>query len=140
MNRIECSVALLLLVVPALVGCSANDDAGEPQATPSATADPEQSSPLATYPPPRVGMDAALQGTLRLVDGCVVVEGTDGSFTVPIFPSGEASWRDGVLAWDGEEYSDGDTLFAGGGGGPSQQQDAYFPSGCAGLPSFLVGA
>lgn len=132
-------VALLVIVTVALTGCSAAGSDLEERGALTATPAPAR-SPLATYPPPRVGMDAALEGIVRLAGECVVLEGADGSNTVPVFPAGEASWEAGVLVWDGEEYRMGDVLLAGGGAGPSQQADAYLPRDCQGLPSFLVGS
>ena len=83
-------------------------------------------------------MDALLRGTLRLSNGCVTVEGTDGSLAVPVFPSGDASWRDGVLTWQGREYREGDSVeFGGGGGVPSKIQ--YLPEGCGDRQTWIVG-
>lgn len=117
-----------------VAGCSAStsDPSG---AQTSATA---RASPVATYPPPPVGMDAALEGTLRLVDQCLVVEGTDGAHTVPVFPSDEVDWSADVLTWRTKEYRAGDHILLGGGGGSSP--DGYLPKGCVGLASWLVSA
>ncbi|GAA3931279.1 dihydrolipoamide dehydrogenase [Microbacterium soli] len=96
------------------------------------------SGPVAVYPRPDSGMDAALEGVLRADDDCVAVS-THDSAVVPQFPAGDASWRDGVLTWRGGEYRDGDAISLGGGmGGEDGLDRGYWPDGCRGLVSFTV--
>jgi hypothetical protein len=100
-----------------------------------------QSSPLAVYPKPDYGMDALLGGTLRMLDGCLVVESGESMIAVPVFPSDDAVWDEdaGVLAWRGESYRDGDVISVGGGFvGNSDVEGAYFPEACEGNDAFLV--
>lgn len=92
---------------------------------------------MATYPGTGVGFDAAIQGTLQLVDNCVVMGG-EGSYVVPVFPdASDVSWNDGVLTWNGNDYRAGEEVSFGGGGTASE--DSYIPEGCAGLPTILIG-
>lgn len=94
------------------------------------------SGPLAAYPSPEGGMDALLEGTLRLQNGCLVITGDPGVW-VPYFPAGSASWDGEVLRWNERDYRDGDQISIGGGEvgiGP----DAYTPEGCTGIDAWLV--
>ena len=140
MHRMEGPALILLAGSLALTGCSAAADEDGSARTPTATADaPAAESPVATYPGTRVGMDAALEGTLRLVDDCVVVGGAEGPYTVLVFPEeGGATWNDGVLSWNGTDYRVGARVQFGGGAGTGHF--SHLPDGCVGLPSFLVGS
>ncbi len=138
MHRIASSTALLLAGALALVGCSAAAG-GTVRAGATGAPEPASESPVATYPGTRVGMDAALESTLRLVDDCVVVGGAEGPYTVIAFPEeGGATWNDGVLTWDGKDYRVDERVRFGGGAGTGHF--SHLPEGCVGLPSFLVGS
>lgn len=136
MSRFHRGMCLVILLAVALAGCSASTGASST----SAAGDPSvrAQTPVATYPPPAIGMDAAFEGTLRVRDDCVVIEGTDGNVIVPIFPADEVSWSAGVLSWRDKEYKVGEHILLGGGGGSAP--DGYLPEGCAGVESFLVSA
>lgn len=98
------------------------------------------SGPLAVYPRPDAGMDALLQGTIRLDDECVTVwasDGIDGRRVVPVFPAGDATWSDGVLSWRGAQYREGDEISLGG-GFTGDVAGAYVPAGCGDLEAFSV--
>ena len=138
MHRMAQPAAALLAGAVALAGCSvAADEAGNGQTT-TATP-PADESPVATYPGIRVGMDAALESTLQFVDDCVVVGGAEGPYTVIAFlEEGGATWNDGVLTWDGNDYRVGERVQFGGGAGTGHF--SHLPEGCVGLPSFLVGS
>lgn len=117
-------VAALVLVLAS--GCSAA--AGLPD-----------SGPLAMYPRPDAGMDALLEGTLRVVDGCVTVESADAASVVPVFPVGDATWSDDTLTRRGETYRSGDAIALGGGfSAGTTMEGAYIPEGCASLELFTV--
>jgi hypothetical protein len=81
-------------------------------------------------------MQALLEGTLELRDGCLVVtpawesEPPD-TFVVPVFPRKYASWDDAreVLTFGGVEYEMGDEIAAGGGWGPPSD-DIDLPAAC----------
>lgn len=135
-SRRSANTALItaLLLPVALAGCSPAAD----EDLPTPTEDASDPSPLATYGSPAVGMDALISGTLRLRDGCLVSEGTDGSPTLLLFPAAEAEWDDGVLRWRDREYRDGDDFEAGGGGGWVNER-TYIPPGCEDLSLWLVG-
>lgn len=123
------AAAVLMLVIPAVVGCAAGSSADTAAPAPG---------PLVTYPMPQSGMDALLSGTLRLISGCVAVEMAVGDFSVPVFPDGDASWDADVLRWGGRDYTDGDAISLGGGFTSSKEHDGYVPGGCAGFNKFLV--
>ncbi|KZE94616.1 hypothetical protein AVP42_00900 [Agromyces sp. NDB4Y10] len=125
--------ALTIVLVAALVGCSMTDS---PQPDPTPTPSSDTPSELATYPSSGGGMDALAVGKLALANGCLVIEGSDESMLVPVFPSDEATWNDGVLTWGGKEYRVGDTIRLGGGGSPPGYVEV--PDGCTGLPTWLV--
>lgn len=134
MSRFHRGMCLVILAV-ALVGCSTSTGASNPSTGGSPALHVQ--ARVATYPPPAVGMDAAFEGTLRVRDDCVVIEGTDGDVIVPIFPADEVSWSAGVLGWRDKEYKVGEHILLGGGG---SAPDGYLPEGCAGVESFLVSA
>lgn len=128
MRRRIGAAVLLALLAPVFVGCTPGGEL-------------PRSGPLAMYPRTDAGMDALFEGTLRLIDGCVVVEAPEGLLVLPVFPSGDASWSDGVLMWRDHEYVDGDaiSLGGGGGGGPvGSTSTAYIPEDCVGLSAWWV--
>ena len=127
MSRTTRFGVVVLASTLALVGCAA---------TPLPS-----SGPVAVYPAPDYGMDALLDGTVRLNDGCLVVEGGEGTTAVPVFPSDDVTWDEDskLLTWRGETYSDGDAISLGGGFvGTSGIENGYFPEDCAGREAFLV--
>ncbi|GAT73556.1 hypothetical protein [Microbacterium hydrocarbonoxydans] len=81
-------------------------------------------------------MDALLEGTLREVDGCVVIELADESLVVPVFPEGDAAWGVEGLTWKGDVFDDGATVHLG--GGFAESDDADVPDGCGARTTFLV--
>lgn len=116
-------VASLTLVV---ASCSAAPD-------PEPAPEPE---PLAVYPRTDYGMDALLEGTLR-----VVVGSGESPTTIPMFPSDDVTWdaEAGELIWKGERYGDGDSISLGGGSvGTETIGGAHLPEACEGDEIFLV--
>ncbi|MEW1962155.1 hypothetical protein AB0269_06815 [Microbacterium sp. NPDC077644] len=95
-----------------------------------------QSGPIAVYPRPNAGMDALLTGALHVADGCVAVESEDGAVSIPMFPAGDAEWKDEALVWRGDVYREGDTISLGGGYGGAD--DGYVPEACEDAEMFLV--
>lgn len=93
-------------------------------------------SALAVHPRVDAGMDALLEGTLRTDDGCVRVALTDDSVVVPSFPSGDASFADGVLTWRDGDYRDGDRISLG--GGFASADSGYVPEACGEREVFVV--
>lgn len=81
-------------------------------------------------------MQALLEGTLEIRDGCLVVKPSwddvpPGTFVVPAFPRRYASW-DGtreVLTFNGVEYRMGDAIAAGG-GWVAPTEDTVIPPAC----------
>ncbi len=92
-------------------------------------------------------MDALLEGTLEMRDGCLVVNPSwddADAVVVAAFPRDYASWdadRE-VLSYAGRDYGIGDSIWAGGGSVPPPT-DAVIPTACAvgaGDDVFLVQA
>ncbi|WP_462418843.1 hypothetical protein [Kytococcus sp. Marseille-QA3725] len=61
------------------------------------------------------GMAAELKGTLTQQGECWVVEDEHQGIVVPVFPSGEVTWEDDGLTYQGTHYGDGDAIELGGG-------------------------
>lgn len=88
------------------------------------------------YPRANAGMDALLEGTLRVEPDCVFVVTENDTLAVPVFPAGDAEWDDGELEYRDEDYEDGDEISLGGGFSPAG--NAYIPDGCLGHQLFVV--
>jgi len=94
-------------------------------------------SPVARYDWSNgVAMQALLEGTLDVRDGCLVVtpswdDAPPDTFVVPVFPRKYASWDANreVLTFGGVDYEMGDVIAAGGGWGP-QSADMDIPAAC----------
>lgn len=131
MHRRIAGSALAVLGVALLSGCAVFAGGGE---IPTA-------GPLAVHPRPEAGMDALLEGTLRVEGGCVQVEDIYAGLVVPTFPAGDATYAEGVLTWRGEEYRTGEPIALGGGfTGTASYPSAsgYMPKACVGLEVFVV--
>lgn len=77
------------------------------------------------------GDAALLTGTLRNLDGCIVVEAPDGTVVVPVFPEQETAWgSDGQLQLAGLTFAL-DTEVAFGGGSNAASADYDIPPACA---------
>lgn len=122
MRRILAASALVMLVA----GC-----AQEPGDIDSAD------TPVAQYDwSEGAAMQALLEGTLELRDGCLVViqtasDASSDAVVVPVFPRKYASWdsaRD-VLAFNGVDYGMGDSIAAGG-GWVDPTEDMDIPGAC----------
>lgn len=109
-----------------------------PLASCAATVELPHSGPLALYPTPNFGMDARLEGTLMVVDGCVSIEVADGTRYVPVFPASDASWEDNALSFGDARFGPGDAITLGGGLSYDGQGSAYIPDACTGLDAWLV--
>lgn len=134
MRKLLSAAAFALL----LAGCG-NDPGGLESAD----------SPVARYDwsPRDGGMQALLEGTLELRDGCLVVNPSwDDADTVVVaaFPRTYVSWNadSEVLTFGGVDYGVGDSIWAAGGSVPPPPH-AVIPASCAlgaGDDVFLVQA
>ena len=77
-----------------------------------------------------MSMQAALEGTLTVTDGCLTINST----IVPIFPQ-SASWDGAVLTWQAKAYKVGDQIMLGGG---EVEAASEIPESCSTLQGFLV--
>lgn len=106
--RVRATAAVVVgsVVGAALAGCGA------------ATAPLPADAPLATYEwDGGDRMQAGLEGTLTLENGCVYVVSPDGHRTLPVFPADRVGWdaRTETLTYGGSDYAMGDEIAAGGG-------------------------
>ena len=105
---------LLAVAAAGISACSS-----VPPAADEPTPLPDAGSPAAAYDRTvdwGTGEQARLAGTLRLVDGCLVVEGAGGRQTVPVFPT-DFTWREGDSSLEGFGHAvtvDGDVVLTGG--------------------------
>ena len=117
-----------------------NDEASSPApATGGAEAPPR----IAEWQRSGASLPARRSGKLGIAGGCLVLLGTEGSATLPIFPAGEASWSaDGsVLAFKGKSYAPGDAIELSGGAISAEEAERRGIGGLAGCPAeamFLV--
>ena len=101
--RRDISAATLVLVCAAGAGCGAG------------TAD-EVSRHVGTYEATGEGGDGALlEGTVRLDDGCFLVEAARGERFLVYFPEDEVEWTVDGLRHGGSTYEAGDSIALGGG-------------------------
>jgi hypothetical protein len=131
MRRLIGCAALAAIGIAALSGCGAIGGGG----------DIPSEGPLAVHPRPEGGMDALLEGTVRIDDGCVRVDYAPAEYAVPSFPAGDATYADGILTWKGEEYRTGDPIALGGGfagTASSPSASGYMPKACVGTEVFVV--
>jgi hypothetical protein len=129
----------MVILVAICVGCSSSPPVPQLATIAPPQSDKPGASALALYPAPAVGMEAAVVGTLRVIDGCLGVGDSHSLSAVLVFPEGEASLRDSGLTWRGGTYPIGDDIDFGGGGGDASYI-AYLPAGCAGVTPFFVGS
>ncbi len=113
------SVALCLTVV----GCGS----GRPNASEAAAL----AEHVGTYQASADGGDGALlEGTVRVVGGCLTVrQGDAGDAFLPLFPDDEVRWSRGRLDYDGQSYSDGDAI-ALTGGSSGWLDEVVIPKSC----------
>ncbi|WP_409332670.1 hypothetical protein [Trujillonella humicola] len=113
-----------------------------PPAADEVTSPPDEGSPAAAYERTGdwgTGEQALLAGTLRLVDGCLVVEGADGRQTVPVFPT-DFTWREGDSSVEGLGHVvtvDEDVVLTGG-FTESAGGVARLPEGCEGAQAYFL--
>jgi len=128
MKRLLAAGAFAVLIT----GCGNDTVDGEPGGLDAAE------SPVARYDwsSSDVGMQALLEGTLELRDGCLVVNPSwdntpPDTFVVPVLPRKYTSWDASrkVLTFGGVDYEMGDAIAAGGGWGPPTS-DTEIPSTC----------
>ncbi|MFP7697034.1 hypothetical protein [Trueperella sp. LYQ143] len=62
-----------------------------------------------------VGDGALLEGTLKVLDGCLIVINKDGGLTIPIFPSDDTRTENGKLISGDKIFSVGQKVSLGGG-------------------------
>lgn len=61
------------------------------------------------------GDDALLEGTLRHVNGCLIVESDGGRIVIPAFPYNEVTWNGVTFSWEDASFEVGEHVrFAGG--------------------------
>ena len=114
LTKVPAGFLLAVAAAGTLSACSS-----VPPAADGSTAPPHAGSPAAAYERTGdwgTGEQATLAGTLRLVDGCLVVEGADGRQTVPVFPT-DFTWREGDSSLEGFGHAvtvDGDVVLTGG--------------------------
>jgi hypothetical protein len=91
---------------------------------------PDESSPLATYPPPRTGKVALASGRVVLEGGCVYLASETADRTVLLFPR-ETQWDPSSrqIHLGNSTVRIGELVSAGGGFSPASDAD-YVPSGC----------
>ncbi|MBE7699858.1 hypothetical protein H9623_05975 [Oerskovia sp. Sa1BUA8] len=129
---------LVAALVTAVGGLGAACAAPGPDDAPTPTA---PLGPAAVYRTVGTGGDAALlEGVVRIVDGCLYVDGQEGTGRYfPYFPVTDTAWEDDTLVWDGGRYVDGDPISLGGGEiGPGGLTDAVAPAGCDDSQGWIV--
>jgi hypothetical protein len=148
----------MLLPLAALVsGCQAGDrqtaDPPAPVAASVREVETDMTDPrspagprIATYRPERPpgsvasSATARLEGTLALVDDCLVIAG--GSPVQPVFPEGSVRWEDGRLIFKGAAYPIGSRIVVGGGGIGNESDYAARPGvsvpACGAASLFIV--
>ena len=86
------------------------------------------------------GDEAQLEGVVRIVDGCLYVDGPEESGRhFPYFPVTDTAWEDDTLVWNGGRYVDGDRIsLAGGELGSGGLTDAVAPDGCDDSQGWVV--
>lgn len=120
-----------VIVVALLLATACTDDHGP-------TAETKAHLALSHWSPRDASDQALMQGALAVRDGCVVIEGPDGSVGVPAWPRSLVSWDDArsVLTYAGREYGVGDTISAGGGvvtGSRVAEVGLEYPAQCGDL-------
>jgi hypothetical protein len=140
MRPAKVSAGFLLAVAAAAGALSACSSV--PPAADEPTPLPDAGSPAAAYERTvdwGTGERARLAGTLRLVDGCLVVEGVDGAQVVPVFPT-DFTWREGDSSLEGFGHAvtvDEDVVL--GGGVTVRAGDiARLPKGCEGAQAYFM--
>ena len=76
------------------------------------------------------GHDGSLEGAVRVVSGCFLVEAGDRWY-VPSFPAAEVRWRDGRLRYAGDSFGAGDRILLR--GGAATTAPGSWPQACASL-------
>lgn len=75
---------------------------------------------VGTYPDPNEGMQALVEGTVQVFNGCVAIIGDNGAgpyWAVPIFPKSqvEPAGAPALLRYRGKDYNNGDDISIAGG-------------------------
>jgi hypothetical protein len=96
-------------------------------------------SPMATFPfEGGVFLQARADGVLQVVDGCLVITGTDRQLV--LFPTPATSWHGDHIEYRGASFRIGDRVSLGG-GSIGLPPDAVIPTACARLgKAFLDSA
>lgn len=123
-------LALVLAGAALTVGCSG----GEAESGPGA-------QPLATYSNPEgAGDPSGISGRLVLEEGCVYLTSPEFSERwVPVFRAeSDPGWRDGMLLFDGEEYSGDEPVGLVGGELAGDATDLSVPDACDDSPRWAA--
>jgi len=86
--------------------------------TPAPTSTPLPPTPVIAMSPPNPGggsMMSGLQGTLIREGTCLYIDSDHGGRWIPVFPFDSATWLDGALVANGQEFKPGDPIAVGGG-------------------------
>lgn len=152
MQRALTLIALISSVAISLVLASCQKKTDRHTATKSNQVAALNASPVAVYGKTRaegqiIGDAAALSGTLKLRDGCLVIASTTTYDTQPVFHYYSVQWNfdQKTLTYDGKMYALGDMIHLSGGGVVSRQErqqlehrsDAHIPQ-CTNTQLFLV--
>ncbi|SDF04130.1 hypothetical protein SAMN05660662_0833 [Blastococcus aurantiacus] len=137
LTKVPAGFLLAVAAAGTLSACSSVPPAADESALP-----PDAGSPAAAYERTGdwgTGEQARLAGTLRLIDGCLVVEGVDGAQVVPVFPT-DFTWREGDSSLEGFGHAvtvDGDVVLTG--GVTVRAGDvARLPKGCEGAQAYFM--
>ena len=100
----------------------------------------EAAKHVGTYRASGEGGDGALlEGTVRIVDGCFLVEDKGGPRYLPYFPDDEVRRNGEGLEYSGASYGDGAAIALGGGVSGSPEPMPANCSGLNGLVRWTVG-
>ena len=104
------------------------------------TGTPDDAAVVATYASQASeSASAELHGTVRFLDGCLIVETDLHGKVIPVFAESEVEWNEGNLVYLGQRYPDGQEIDLGGGLGDKPTSGARIPEACPDLKVWIVG-